>query len=93
MTLTLTSKAGRFTFPDGTILSHAKLVRDTITAGSRRAIPQTSRPTPANAQQWFKNNVAGPLGENIEPRRKPKIDIVPLPALSFEWDNTGTWSN
>ena len=86
---TLTSSAGRFTFPNHVQLSHAKLVRDTVTAGFRGAIPHTPRPKPENALRWFKDRVIGPVSENIEPRRKPKIPIIPLPALTFEWDNTG----
>lgn len=78
MSLTLTSPAGRFTFPSGTRLSCAKLVRDTVTAGSRGAIPHTPRPTPQNAKAWFNRHAKGPVADEI---------------LDFEWDNTMAWSN
>jgi len=62
---TLTSVEGRFVFPGGTIMSHAKLVRDTLVAGRRGAIPHVSRPRPENAMRWLKDNVAGPVPNNI----------------------------
>ena len=62
---TLTSAAGHFIFPKGTPLGRAKLVRDTITAGSRGTIPHTPRPRPGNAQAWMQSHVAGPICTEI----------------------------
>jgi len=58
---TLTSKAGHFVFDTCTIMSHAKLVRDTITAGVRGTIPHTPAPTPKLAQRWIRENLPGPV--------------------------------
>jgi len=62
---TLTSPAGHFIFPLGTVRSKAKVVRDAVTAGSRGAIPHTPRPRPDNVMTWFKNHVAGPVSGEI----------------------------
>lgn len=61
---TLTSPAGRFSFPKGTILSHAKLIRDTVTAGYRGTIPHTSRPTETNVVVWVREQIMGPAAKN-----------------------------
>ena len=63
---TLTSPAGKFYFPRSVVLSKAKLVRDSLTAGSRGAIPHTPRPRPDNALAWLKNHVAGPLHKEVQ---------------------------
>lgn len=63
---TLTSKAGRFVFPRGTRLSHAKLIRDTITAGFLGHLQDmTGRPQKAKSiQHWIQSNLNGPANHN-----------------------------
>ena len=58
--MTLTSPAGRFTFSKEVILSHAKLIRDAITAqrlNRNPALPAIR--TPEEAQQYMLNHVGG----------------------------------
>lgn len=77
---TLTSPAGRFVFSKGTILSHAKLIRDAITASFRGTIPSCPRidaTKPHLATMWIQNHLGGPIAKNV----------------LFEWDPTGCWSN
>jgi hypothetical protein len=68
---TLTSQAGSFTFAPGTRLSHAKLIRDTVTAGFLGSIPHVSRPTPNRVILWVRQNLQGPIATDKK--------------LSFEW--------
>lgn len=78
---TLTSTAGKFIFPKNTLLSHAKLIRDTITASFRGAIPGAPRIDARKAQfapRWIRENLAGPIAQA---------------GIAFEWDPTGAWSN
>lgn len=57
---TLTSPAGRFTFPkQGNILSQCKVVRDTLT-NSHLNDPPKFRATPKNAVAWIYANLNGP---------------------------------
>lgn len=63
---TLTSPAGHFVFPRTTILSHAKLIRDSITAGSRGAIAGVRPPRPENAMNWIKEHIMGRGGISFE---------------------------
>jgi hypothetical protein len=61
---TLTSKAGSFTFSPNLRLSHAKLIRDTVTAGFLGAIPHTPRPTPERVIGWVREHMDGPIGKD-----------------------------
>lgn len=72
---TLTSVAGHFTFDPMTRLSHAKLIRDAITAGFLGSIPHTPRPTPATALRWIRENLQGPIANDKK--------------LSFKWIPVG----
>lgn len=61
---TLTSKAGDFVFPRETILSHAKLIRDTITASMMGSLPHTPRINPSKpkfAPRWVRDHLNGPI--------------------------------
>lgn len=63
---TLTSPAGSFVFTRDTILSHAKLVRDTITAVAFRGTEDGSKgPTRGTAQKWFREHVDGPAKNTL----------------------------
>lgn len=55
---TLTSAVGKFIFPRSTIMSHAKLVRDTIVG---TVLGPEKSPTPNNVNHWLKNNLQGPV--------------------------------
>lgn len=60
-TFTLTSPAGRFFFSTEVILSHAKLVRDTITASFMGALGDTPRVTKErNPVTWIRTYLDGP---------------------------------
>ena len=57
---TLTSPAGRFTFPKaGNRLSQCKIIRDALTNSSRQDPPKY-RATPHNAVAWVYQNIGGP---------------------------------
>lgn len=57
---TLTSPAGRFTFPKvGTRLSQAKIIRDALT-NSWLQDPPKFRATPSTAVGWIYANLGGP---------------------------------
>lgn len=58
---TLTSVAGTFTFSPLTRLSHARLIRDTVTAGYLGSIPHVARPTPKRLPFWLRENLQGPI--------------------------------
>lgn len=61
---TLTSKAGRFEFATDVRLSHAKLIRDTITAsvmGSCPSAPRIKTDKPQFAARWIRENLQGPI--------------------------------
>lgn len=63
---TLVSAAGRFVFPKGTILAHAKLIRDSITGslfGHGVIAPKIDKQKPEKAMVWIKDYVAGPLSK------------------------------
>jgi len=70
---TLTSKAGSFTFSPTTRLSHAKLIRDTVTAGYLGSIPHVSRPTPKRLPFWIRENLQGPIATD----KKITVEWVP----------------
>lgn len=63
---TLTSKAGRFIFPTETRLSHAKLVRDTITASFMGHLPDEDEPVrkSRHVAAWLIRNLNGPAAHN-----------------------------
>lgn len=78
---TLTSKAGSFTFDPKTRLSHAKIIRDTITAsfrGALRGVPRISANRPQMASRWITENIDGPIAKE---------------KIVFTWDPTGAWAN
>ncbi len=55
--ITLVTPIGKFEFDAGTIMSHAKLVRDTIMG----AVMTGERIIPRAAQRWVRENVEGPV--------------------------------
>lgn len=74
---TLTSPEGQFIFPSDTLMSHAKLVRDTVTAnvrGFRGDSPAIRRQT--NLKVWLKDNLMGPAS-------KVQVQWVPV-SLEIE---------
>jgi hypothetical protein len=65
-TRVLTSTAGRFFFSTDVLLSHAKLVRDTVTASFHGCGNGTGKlPKPTAIQRWFRENVDGPAKDTL----------------------------
>ena len=54
--ITLVTQIGKFEFDAGTIMSHAKLVRDTIMG----QVMDGQRIIPRAAQKWIRENLEGP---------------------------------
>lgn len=73
---TLATKAGYFIFPVGTVLNHAKLIRDTISAsffGAFLGAPQVKASEPEKAPLWIRDYLGGPVGKaNISFQWVPK---------------------
>lgn len=70
---TLTSPSGHFIFSSDTKLSHAKLIRDTITGSDRGSIPGLFAPPrhkPHFSAGWIREHLPGPVANA---------------AISFEW--------
>lgn len=57
---TLTSTAGKFIFPRPTIMSHAKLIRDTVTGALMTRTTKKPPFTPDTVVRWVRETVMGP---------------------------------
>jgi hypothetical protein len=77
--ITLTSKVGRFVFKPDVILSHAKLIRDTVMAqilNPKPGLPSLrGNPSMEKIKSMFTDDIGGPISQ-------VSFEFIPVEGLS-----------